>query len=134
MGLQNGFRKLHAAANFFEILRFSALSSLLLEHSLIFCTVIFKSNHWHYCFFRVSINTLSVQGNVEGPWETRTPKLFWRGRDSNKHRLDLIKLSRQHPELFNVSLTNFFFHKDEMNVYGPKAEHISFYKFFDVSI
>lgn len=76
---------------------------------------------------------LSVQGNTDLPWKSRIPKLFWRGRDSNKHRLDLIKLSKKHPELFNVSLTNFFFYRDEEHIYGPKTEHVSFFKFFDVS-
>lgn len=86
------------------------------------------------CFCRVSVNTLSVQGNVEGDWDTRVSKLFWRGRDSNKHRLALIKIARQHPDLFNVSLTNFFFYKNEEDIYGPKTDHVSFYKFFNVSI
>lgn len=80
------------------------------------------------------MNTLSVQGNVEGDWHSRVPKLFWRGRDSNKHRLDLIKIARQHPDLFNVSLTNFFFYKNEEDIYGPKTEHVSFYSFFNVGI
>lgn len=84
-------------------------------------------------FFRVSVNTLSVQGNVEGDWDTRIPKLFWRGRDSNQHRLNLIKISKMYPDLFNVSLTNFFFYKNEEEIYGPKTEHVSFYHFFDVS-
>lgn len=79
------------------------------------------------------LDMLSVQGNVEGPWENREPKLFWRGRDSNRYRLDLITLSRKHPELFNVSLTNFFFYRDEEHIYGPKTDHISFFRFFDVS-
>lgn len=84
-------------------------------------------------FFRVTLDILSVQGNVEGPWESRIQKLFWRGRDSNRHRLDLIEISRKYPELFNVSLTNFFFYRDEEHIYGPKSEYISFFKFFDVS-
>lgn len=73
-----------------------------------------------------------MQGNVEQPWENRIPQLFWRGRDSNKLRLNLIDISRNFPDLFNVSLTNFFFFKNEEEIYGPKTDHISFYKFFDV--
>ncbi|CAH1183215.1 unnamed protein product [Phaedon cochleariae] len=80
---------------------------------------------------RVTLDILSVQGNVEGTWENRAPKLFWRGRDSNKYRLELIKLSRKYPDLFNVSLTNFFFYRDEEDIYGPKSEHVSFFSFFD---
>ncbi|KAL1490494.1 hypothetical protein ABEB36_013178 [Hypothenemus hampei] len=80
---------------------------------------------------RVMLDMLSVQGNVENIWDKRESKLFWRGRDSNRHRLELINLSRKYPELINASLTNFFFYRDEEIVYGPKSEHISFFKFFD---
>lgn len=79
------------------------------------------------------LDMLSVQGNANLEWDKRIPKLFWRGRDSNKNRLKLIKIAREHPELFNASLTNFFFYRDVQDIYGPKVEHISFFKFFDVS-
>ncbi|KAF7275167.1 hypothetical protein GWI33_012120 [Rhynchophorus ferrugineus] len=80
---------------------------------------------------KVTLDMLSVQGNFKYVWEDRKEILFWRGRDSNKNRLNLIKISKTHPELFNVSLTNFFFFKDEEDTYGPRSEHISFFKFFD---
>ncbi|XP_063903294.1 protein O-glucosyltransferase 2-like [Zophobas morio] len=80
---------------------------------------------------RVMLDMLSVQGNVEGSWKDRTEKAFWRGRDSNQHRLDLIDISRQHPDIFNVSLTNFFFFRDKQDIYGPKSEHVSFFTFFN---
>ncbi|KAJ8913564.1 hypothetical protein NQ315_017115 [Exocentrus adspersus] len=80
---------------------------------------------------RVMLDMLSVQGNVEASWEDRIPKLFWRGRDSNRHRLNLIQISRKYPELFNVSLTNFFFYRDEEHIYGPKSDYVSFFNFFD---
>lgn len=79
------------------------------------------------------LDILSVQGNVKYPWEERIEKAFWRGRDSNQHRLDLVDISRKHPDLFNVSLTNFFFFRDKQEQYGPKSEHVSFFSFFDVS-
>uniref|UniRef100_A0A6P7F504 Protein O-glucosyltransferase 2-like n=1 Tax=Diabrotica virgifera virgifera TaxID=50390 RepID=A0A6P7F504_DIAVI len=79
---------------------------------------------------RVTLDILSVQGNTDERWESRIPKLFWRGRDSNKYRLELIKIARKYPDLFNASLTNFFFYRDEEAVYGPKAEHVSFFEFF----
>lgn len=81
----------------------------------------------------MTLDILSVQGNVESVWEERIPKLFWRGRDSNKNRLKLIDISRENPELFNVSLTNFFFYRDLQEKYGPKGDHVSFFKFMDVS-
>lgn len=79
------------------------------------------------------LDMLSVQGNVNDVWEKRIPRAFWRGRDSNKHRLKLVDLSREHPDLFNVSLTNFFFYRDVQDQYGPKSDHVSFFTFFDVS-
>lgn len=83
---------------------------------------------------RVTLDILSVQGNVEDVWENRSPKVFWRGRDSNKHRLKLIDIAKQYPDLFNASLTNFFFYRELQDKYGPKSDHISFFKFMDVSI
>lgn len=79
------------------------------------------------------LDMISVQGNVKYSWEQRTPKVFWRGRDSNRERLHLIDISRKYPDLFNVSLTNFFFFRSEEDEYGPKAEHVSFFSFADVS-
>ncbi|KAI4465311.1 kdel lys-asp-glu-leu containing - related [Holotrichia oblita] len=80
---------------------------------------------------RVTLDMLSVQGNVNKQWKDRKPKAFWRGRDSNKERLKLIDISRQHPDLYNVSLTNFFFFRDKEKEYGPKADHVSLFSFFD---
>ncbi|KAF2880184.1 hypothetical protein ILUMI_25985 [Ignelater luminosus] len=80
---------------------------------------------------RVMLDMLSVQGNVKKNWNEKIPKVFWRGRDSNRERLHLIDISHEHPNLFNVSLTNFFFFRSEEEKYGPKAEHVSFFNFFD---
>ncbi|XP_043275390.1 protein O-glucosyltransferase 2-like [Venturia canescens] len=79
---------------------------------------------------RVMLDMLSVQGNTKTPWEKKIQKLFWRGRDSRRERLDLIDISRKHPDLFNTSITNFFFFKDEIEKYGPGVPHVSFFKFF----
>lgn len=76
---------------------------------------------------------MSVQGNSPVDWESKIPKLFWRGRDSRQERLNLIELSRNHSQLFNVSLTNFFFFRDQESRYGPKSPHVSFFQFFMVS-
>ncbi|KAK8382921.1 hypothetical protein O3P69_011463 [Scylla paramamosain] len=80
---------------------------------------------------RVTLDMLSVQSNNDIPWDVKKPKAFWRGRDSRRERLDLIDLARAHPHLFNASLTNFFFFKEEEEQYGPKEKHISFFNFFD---
>lgn len=82
---------------------------------------------------RVSIDILSVQ-NAKRTWEEKEPIAFWRGRDSRRERLTLVDISRKYPNLFNVSLTNFFFFRDEEVKYGPKQPHISFFEFFDVRI
>ncbi|XP_034188596.1 protein O-glucosyltransferase 2 [Osmia lignaria lignaria] len=79
---------------------------------------------------RVMLDILSVQGNTDTPWEKKIEKVFWRGRDSSRERLDLIDISRKHPDLFNASITNFFFFKNEMDKYGPGQSHVSFFDFF----
>ncbi|XP_046385812.1 protein O-glucosyltransferase 2-like [Ischnura elegans] len=83
------------------------------------------------CMGRVTLDMLSIQGNVELPWEERIEKGFWRGRDSRMERLNLVAMSRKRPDLLNASLTNFFFFRDQEEVYGPKEPHVSFFKFFD---
>ncbi|KAB7496132.1 KDEL motif-containing protein 1, partial [Armadillidium nasatum] len=80
---------------------------------------------------RVTIDVFSIQSNNKVPWKDKKPIAFWRGRDSRRERLDLITLGKKHPDIFNVSLTNFFFFRDEEEKYGPKAKYESFFKFFD---
>ncbi|KAF4519087.1 hypothetical protein B566_EDAN001679 [Ephemera danica] len=82
------------------------------------------------CMGRVTLDMLSIQGRTSVAWEEREPKAFWRGRDSRRERLDLIKIARENPDLFNASLTNFFFFRDEEKIYGPKEKHVSFFEFF----
>jgi hypothetical protein len=77
---------------------------------------------------------LSVQSNPDVKWENKVDKAFWRGRDSRRERLNLIKIARKYPDLINASLTNFFFFRDEEEEYGPKEDHISFFRFFDVKL
>lgn len=82
---------------------------------------------------RVTLDMLSVQQTGDGRlWNEKIDKAFWRGRDSRRERLNLIDIGRANPDLFNVSLTNFFFFRDEEATYGPKAAHISFMDFFQV--
>ncbi|KAF2355186.1 Lipopolysaccharide-modifying protein [Trinorchestia longiramus] len=80
---------------------------------------------------RVTLDMLSVQSNNAVPWSQKKPVAFWRGRDSRQERLDLVTLARQHPDVFNVSLTNFFFFRDQEEKYGPKQKHVSFFEFFN---
>lgn len=78
------------------------------------------------------LDMLSVQGNTDTPWDEKIEKVFWRGRDSCRERLDLIDISRRYPDLFNASITNFFFFEKEMEKYGPGQSHVSFFSFFQV--
>lgn len=80
---------------------------------------------------RVTIDIFSVQ-RAKFTWNEKEEIAFWRGRDSRRERLTLIDIARTHPNLFNASLTNFFFFRDEEAQYGPKTPHISFFEFFDV--
>ncbi|XP_063700776.1 protein O-glucosyltransferase 2-like [Culicoides brevitarsis] len=81
---------------------------------------------------RVSLDMLSVQKR-KYEWNEKQNKAFWRGRDARRERLDLIDIGKKYPELFNVSLTNFFFFRDDdsMQKYGPTQPHISFFDFFE---
>ncbi|CAM1292733.1 KDELC1 (predicted), partial [Pycnogonum litorale] len=79
---------------------------------------------------RVMLDMMSVQGNTGPTWDEKIELGFWRGRDSRRERLNLIKLGRKHPDLINASLTNFFFFTDEMEDYGPAVKHMSFFDFF----
>ncbi|XP_015113633.1 protein O-glucosyltransferase 2 [Diachasma alloeum] len=80
---------------------------------------------------RVMLDMLSVQGNIKTPWKQKIGKMFWRGRDSRRERLKLIEISKKYPDLFNVSITNFFFFREEIEKYGPGQRPISFFDFFD---
>ncbi|XP_067001776.2 protein O-glucosyltransferase 2 [Anabrus simplex] len=79
---------------------------------------------------RVMVDMLSVQGNIGKRWNEKIEKAFWRGRDSRRERLQLVDIAREHPDLFNASLVNFFFFVDAEKTYG-KEKYMSFFKFFD---
>lgn len=79
---------------------------------------------------RVTLDVLSVQ-REQWQWDDKVEKAFFRGRDSRRERLDLIDIQRDHPDLFNASITNFFFFTDEIAKYGPKVGHIPFPDFFE---
>ena len=82
-------------------------------------------------FCRVSLDMLSVQGETGPEWQHKTPVAFFRGRDSRQERLDLVRLSRRHPDVIDARLTNMFFfkHTDDL---GELVKHISFFDFFKV--
>lgn len=81
---------------------------------------------------RVSLSILSAQKTRSIPWGEREPRVFFRGRDSNKARLELVKQHRKNTELFDVGITNWFFFPYDEEVYGPKMQSVSFHDFFKV--
>lgn len=79
---------------------------------------------------RVTLSMLTAQRTRGIPWQDRLTKAYFRGRDSNQARLDLVRLHRNNSELFDVGITNWFFFDYDEAVYGPKANHVSFHDFF----
>lgn len=79
---------------------------------------------------RVMLDVLAVLGHPGPAWKEKEEVGFWRGRDSRQERLDLVRLSQQHPDLINASLTNFFFFRDQEHEYGPRVDHVPFFHFF----
>ena len=82
---------------------------------------------------RVSVDLLSVFGKQSVPFEDKIPKIFWRGRDSNRMRLLLVYYSKQEPDLIDAALTNFFFFRDKSDLekYGPNVPYTNFFDFFN---
>ncbi|XP_070504278.1 protein O-glucosyltransferase 2-like [Chironomus tepperi] len=80
--------------------------------------------------FRTSIDIFSVQ-KEKYKWNEKISKAFFKGRDSRRERLELVSLARKYPNLLNCTITNFFFFKDEISIYGPKSDHIAFTDFFE---
>ncbi|XP_048850588.1 protein O-glucosyltransferase 3 isoform X1 [Brienomyrus brachyistius] len=77
----------------------------------------------------VSNDLLSVQGNTGPSWANKTDKAFFRGRDSREERLQLVALSRKHPELLDAGITAFFFFREREKDMG-KASLVGFFHFF----
>ncbi|KAG7331574.1 hypothetical protein KOW79_005543 [Hemibagrus wyckioides] len=79
---------------------------------------------------RVSLDMMSVQANTGPAWTEKNTTAFWRGRDSRRERLELVKLARANPRLLDAAFTNFFFFKHDESLYGPLVKHVSFFDFF----
>lgn len=73
-----------------------------------------------------------MQGNTPIPWEEKIEQAFWRGRDSRRERLNLVKMAKENPDLINASLTNMFFFKHDPEEHGDLVKPISFFDFFKV--
>lgn len=81
---------------------------------------------------RVSLDMMSVQANTGPEWNEKNSTAFWRGRDSRRERLELVKMARANPTLLDAAFTNFFFFKHDESLYGPLVKHVSFFDFFKV--
>ena len=79
---------------------------------------------------RQSLDVLSAMGKNQVPWEEKTEKLFWRGRDSRRERLKLVELGKKYPDAINASITAYFFFREEEARLG-KSPYVSFFDFFD---
>lgn len=80
----------------------------------------------------VSIDLLSVQGETGPKWSDKIPKALFRGRDSRKERLELVRLSQKddNSKLIDAGITAFFFFPKDEKLSAPR---ISFFDFFKVS-
>ena len=85
-----------------------------------------------YC--RVSLTVMWTQQGRAIPWEERLPKAFFRGRDSNQARLDLVQRHHRDTENYDVGLTNYFFFPHKEELYGPIASYVGMSHFFKVSV
>ncbi|KAK7892042.1 hypothetical protein WMY93_024005 [Mugilogobius chulae] len=66
----------------------------------------------------VTNDLLSVQGHTGPQWINKTSKAFFRGRDSREERLQLVALSKKHPELLDAGITGWFFFRDREKQVG----------------
>lgn len=88
----------------------------------------------HLSDYRVSLTILSAQETQRIPWADKDPRAFFRGRDSNQARLDLVKRHRKDTTLFDVGIVAWFFFNHDEKVYGPVAKRVGFDDFFKVRI
>ncbi|XP_061678004.1 protein O-glucosyltransferase 3 isoform X1 [Syngnathoides biaculeatus] len=77
----------------------------------------------------VTNDLLSIQGNTGPSWANKTDRAFFRGRDSREERLQLVSLSKKHPELLDAGITGWFFFRDREKHVG-KVPLVGFFDFF----
>uniref|UniRef100_A0A7M4F5L8 Protein O-glucosyltransferase 3 n=1 Tax=Crocodylus porosus TaxID=8502 RepID=A0A7M4F5L8_CROPO len=76
---------------------------------------------------------LSVQGNTGPFWKNETERALFRGRDSREEHLELVNLSKEHPELLDAAITGYFFFQEKEKELR-KAQLMGFFDFFKVFI
>lgn len=80
---------------------------------------------------RASHDLMAFFGQQSQPFAGKINKFFWRGRDSHRQRLTLARLAQRRPDLFNASITNFFFFKDEAAELSQGKSYVPLTSFFD---
>ncbi|XP_045191680.2 protein O-glucosyltransferase 2-like [Mercenaria mercenaria] len=79
---------------------------------------------------RQSRDIFHVMGKSPTRWENKTEIGFWRGRDSRQERLDLVMMSRKHPDLLDAKMTRMPYFKHDQEKYGDLVNIIPFFDFF----
>ena len=67
--------------------------------ALLHCVVLQSSLE---CMGRQSLDTLAAMARNTVAWGQKTEKLFWRGRDSRRERLDLVAMAKVREEVVMV--------------------------------
>ncbi|CAF2045654.1 unnamed protein product [Rotaria magnacalcarata] len=80
---------------------------------------------------RTALDIFAMLTARDIPWSKKNPKGFFRGRDSCRERLDLVRLSKKHPDLIDANLTRMFFFRDQISEFEPFSEQVPMNKFFD---
>ncbi|CAF1108853.1 unnamed protein product [Adineta ricciae] len=80
---------------------------------------------------RTTLDIFAMSTTRHLPWSKKISKGFFRGRDSCPERLDLVRLSRKHPDLLDANLTRMFFYRDQISEFEPFAPHVPMPEFFD---
>ncbi|KAM4700154.1 protein O-glucosyltransferase 3 [Discoglossus pictus] len=81
------------------------------------------------CLRGVTNDLLSIQGHTGPSWSNKTEQGFFRGRDSREERLQLVQMSKKHPDLIDAGITGYFFFREREEELG-KAQLIGFFDFF----
>ena len=66
----------------------------------------------------------------QGPWATKEPKVFWRGRDANAERIKLAEMAKTRPDLLDVGLTHYFFFRNGEEQRFGRAKYVNFVEFW----
>ncbi|ESN94970.1 hypothetical protein HELRODRAFT_114917 [Helobdella robusta] len=78
--------------------------------------------------YRVEKDMLSMEHYRNIDWSSKTDLAFWRGRDSSRERLKLVRLSQKQKDVVDAELTHIFFFRDEKDL--KTVNSTPFFDFF----